>query len=64
MAEVFVLFELLLQWVLGDVAERWGLQLALVCLMAQPLGVLTLVFITRGVKPRGAHSSDQPMVTG
>jgi MFS family permease len=47
LAEVFVVFEVLLPWVLGELADRHGLRVTLLCLVAQPLGVVGLLLIMR-----------------
>lgn len=42
MAEVFVVLDLILPWGLGELADAHGLQWALFCLLAQPVGVFLL----------------------
>jgi MFS transporter, FSR family, fosmidomycin resistance protein len=57
LSEVFVLVDILAPIALGALADAFGLELALACLLLQPLGVLGLLLALR---ERGPHPRRSP----
>jgi predicted MFS family arabinose efflux permease len=60
-SHLFTPFALALPWVLGEVADRWGLVTALALLVAQPIGIAVMAAVAPAEPPSSAQGAKRPL---